>query len=203
MIAAVTVAVVVLAAAGVFAWLKFGRQSSSDTRLGAVSGTVNGHSTAASVSTSPTPSSSVPSVTPTPTSPAGTLVPVGPGVASDAHTAAVDTFVTEYFSAINNHNYDQYLSLLSPANRRTVTLQTFNSGFSSTTDSQEMIISIAPYGSGVTGVTMSFVSHQQPSQSATNSSCTEWRITLFLKRSGGRYYIGPAPAGYQAQFSAC
>ncbi len=200
----VTVAVVVVAAAGVFAWLKFGKHSSTGNQPGAASTrTVTGRPGTTPASISPTPSASVPSVTPTQTSPVSTLVPLGPGVASDAKTAAVDAFVTKYFAAINHHDYYQYLSLLSPANRQNETMQKFDSGFSSTTDSQEMITSIVNYGSGVTGAALSFVSHQLPSQSATNSSCTEWDITLFLKRSGGRYYIGPSQPGYQAQYSAC
>src|SRR5262249_15292104 len=105
-IAVVTVAIVVVAAAGGFAWLKFGRQSGSSARLGAESGvSAQGQSASPSASASPTPTpASIPSVTPTPTSSASTLVPVGPGVSSDAQTNAVDAFVTEYFSAINNHN---------------------------------------------------------------------------------------------------
>jgi hypothetical protein len=198
----VAAAVVVLAAAGIFAWLKFGRPSTTGPRLGAVSGATGKGSATPPASPAATPSST-PSVTPTQTSPASTLVPIGAGIANDARTAAVDAFATEYFMAINDHNYYQYLSLLSPANRQNVTQQTFDSGFSSTTDSQEMITAIVDEGSGVTGVTMSFVSHQHPSQSATHTSCTAWTITLFLERSGGRYYIGPALPGYQAQFSAC
>jgi hypothetical protein len=45
--------------------------------------------------------------------------------------------------------------------------------------------------SGVTGVTMTFISHQLPSRSATDSSCTDWRITLFLQQQRGQYFISP------------
>jgi hypothetical protein len=91
-----------------------------------------------------------------------------------------------------------------PANRQYWTLQKFESGYSSTTDSQEMLVSITDYGSGVTGATLSFISYQSPSQSATNSSCTDWQsITLFLERPDGRYLIGPALPGYHPQYSAC
>jgi hypothetical protein len=174
-------------------------------RLGAVSGvTTGGSSATGSTAPTPGPSSSVPSVTPTQSSPASTLVPVAPGVANDARTAAVDAFVTEYFTAINAHNYYRYLSLIRPADRHSWTLQEFENGYSSTTDSQEMLVSITDYGSGVTGATLSFISHQLPSQSATNSSCTDWQsVTLFLNQSGGRYFIGTQLPGYQPQYSAC
>jgi hypothetical protein len=198
----VMAAVIVLAGAGVFAWLKFGRPATTVGRLGAVSGATVSRSATPTIS--PTVTQSVPSVTPTQTSPGSTLVPVAPGVANNAQTAAVDAFVTEYFAAINAHNYRQYLSLISPANRQNWTVQTFDSGYGSTTDSQETLISITHYGSGVTGATLSFISHQLPSQSATGSSCTDWEsVTLFLRQSGGRYFIGTQLPGYHPQYSAC
>jgi hypothetical protein len=50
---------------------------------------------------------------------------------------------------------------------------------------------------------VTFTSHQQAADSPTNSTCTDWTISLYLSRSGGKYVLQTPPAGYQPSFRSC
>jgi hypothetical protein len=109
-------------------------------------------------------------------------------------------FLQTYFTAINNHDYGRYAPLVMSAQRPTPAQ--FQNGFSTTTDSAATLTALAPTPTGV-AATLSFTSHQSPSQSPTSTNCNRWRITLFLQPHGGGYRIGPAETGYHAHYRAC
>jgi len=99
-----------------------------------------------------------------------------------------------------DHDYRQYAPLVTSSQRPTP--QEFQNGFGSSTDSHARLTRLVPTATGV-AATVKFTSHQSPSASPTGTSCTSWRITLFLQPHGGGYRIGPAAPGYHAHFRAC
>ena len=50
---------------------------------------------------------------------------------------------------------------------------------------------------------MTFTSRQSPAASPNHATCTNWRIVLYLRRTGGVYLIGPPPPGYHATYHGC
>jgi hypothetical protein len=155
----------------------------------------------ATATSSPTTSSS-PTASPT-VSPTPSGVAVGQGVAGNAAEPGVVAFLNSYFKAINAHDYAAYNALLEPQLQQNDTQSSFDNGYGTTHDSAETLTSIAGTGGGGEAATVSFTSHQSAADSATNSTCTSWIITLYLEPNGQGYLDGPAPSGYHASFQAC
>ncbi len=216
----VTVVVVLALGAGVATWLLVNRPSSSGAPAAQADGS-RSHSSrslttplaTSSSTTAPqtqysqppatSPPSSVPTSSPPTTGGSGAgLVTVGAGAAGDPRVAGVRSFLTAYFTAINEHSYQQYRQILSPSAAQDVTQELFNKGFGSTHDSGATIRSIWTVSSGVTGVDVSFTSHQRVSQSANGATCTYWSsVTLYLDDYSGQYMLGPSPN--DAQYGSC
>lgn len=113
-------------------------------------------------------------------------------------------FLGQYFAAINSHDYQSYISLLSPQAQQGFTAEQFDNGFQSTVDSNETLVSIstATNGSYISAVT--FTSHQNPADSVNHAeACTDWSISLFLEQDGAVYLIDQPPASYHASHTAC
>jgi hypothetical protein len=130
-------------------------------------------------------------------------VAVAPAAAGAPHQAAVLSFLNSYITAINTHDYAAYEQLFSPVVRDGQSAATFLAGYGTTTDSGVTLQSIGTVGAGELVAQVSFTSHQQPSGSATNSSCTAWTVSLYLLPQGGQYQLVPPPPGYQPSDSAC
>ena len=128
---------------------------------------------------------------------------VAAAAASDPAEPAVVTFLDTYFMAINQHNYDEYVSLLDQQLQQGVSLSSFQSGFGTTTDSAETLTGISEMAAGEVAASVTFVSHQDAADSQTDSSCTDWGITLYLVPSGNGYVESSAPSGYNASYQAC
>ncbi|HLJ99572.1 MAG TPA: hypothetical protein VKU39_06650, partial [Streptosporangiaceae bacterium] len=107
-----------------------------------------------------------------------------------------------YFTAINEHDYSAYVSLLIPSIAHNESASAFSAGYSSTTDSAASLTAISTTESGV-AATVTFTSNQQPSQSPDNSACDNWTITLYLAQAGSGYLIGTPPTSYSATHSPC
>jgi hypothetical protein len=132
------------------------------------------------------------------------LVQVSPAAAASPVAGPVENLVTSYFTAINQHDYQQYASLLAPAEQPGTTPASFASGFGSTTDSDVSLTSIATADDGsAVAASVTFTSQQAPSSSPDDSPCDTWQITLYLQPDGPGYLIGPAPGGYAAAHSPC
>lgn len=131
------------------------------------------------------------------------MVSVSPDVAQDPDAPLVAAFLNGYFAAINAHNYKEYLALLSEPLQEAETARNFYAGYSSTTDSDAILSSISDTGPGSIGATVSFTSHQLPADSASDSACTAWNITLYLTQQSGRYLLGTPPSGYHAVYKPC
>ncbi|HEY2508558.1 MAG TPA: hypothetical protein VGI58_18720, partial [Streptosporangiaceae bacterium] len=65
------------------------------------------------------------------------------------------------------------------------------------------LTSAAPASAGGLAIGLSFISHQAAGQSKTGTTCTTWRITLYLVPDGGSYLIGSPPPGYHSSYRAC
>ena len=150
-------------------------------------------SPAASASQSPSP-------TPSPTL---SLVSIAPGVAASAAEPQVETLLSHYFHGINAHSYAEYASTLTPENQAKQPQSEFESGYSSTTDSGMTLTSLSGDSSSGLTATVTFTSRQSAAQSVDNSACNAWTLNLYLVPQGSGYLIGPAPSGYQPNYSDC
>jgi hypothetical protein len=111
-------------------------------------------------------------------------------------------WVERYFTAINSHDYQAYVGLLDAQMAARESPSEFRAGFGSTTDSAATLTSISDLGGGE-AASVSFTSHQAPSQSIDGSSCDLWSITLYLSPSGSSYVENPPPSGYHSSHQAC
>jgi hypothetical protein len=136
-------------------------------------------------------------------SPALSLVTIGPGVTSSAAEPQVETLLSHYFHGINTRDYAEYASTLNPAQQAKQSQSTFESGYSTTSDSGMTLTSLASDGSAGLVATVTFTSHQSPAQSVDHSACNAWTLNFYLVPRGTGYLIGPAPSGYQPTHSDC
>ena len=131
------------------------------------------------------------------------LISVAGSAASSPHEAAVMTFLTSYFTAINDHDFTAYQQLFSAPLRADLSAPSFSAGYETTTDSAITLGGIEVIGSGELVAQVTFVSHQQAAASPTNSACTAWSVSLYLLQQGDSYLLQQPPTGYQASYSAC
>jgi hypothetical protein len=200
----ITVAVIAVLAAGGGAYAlttTLGKHSSSQSPT---QPTVAASTPAAGGSTPAAPASSAAQSSGSPTpSPSLSLVAISPGVAANTAEPQVETLLSHYFHGINTHSYAEYASTLNAAQLAKQSQSQFQSGYSSTTDSGMTLTGLTAGGSGDLTATVTFTSHQSPSQSVDNSACNAWTLNLYLVPQGTGYLIGPAPAGYQPTHSDC
>ena len=123
-----------------------------------------------------------------------------PSLAGRADARRVSGLLVRYFAAVNHRRYQAYASLF--AQRRQLTPRGFAWGYQTSHDSNAVLVAIAALKGGLK-VTVTFTSQQDPAQSPDHSSCIDWRITLFLQRTGTTYLIGMPPQGYRAGLQAC
>jgi hypothetical protein len=191
---AVVVVVMLAVGGGVFAlvWSLTGRPSAA----GAPGQATSPASPAATTSTAP--------AAPAPAGSAATsAVALSPAVAGNPAAARVQALLDRYFAAINAHDYNAYSSLLDARMRQQDPESTFSSGYATTRDSVEELTAISAAGAGELAATVTFTSHQSPADSPDESSCTVWRITLYLLPRGDSYLITTAPPGYRASYQSC
>jgi hypothetical protein len=129
-------------------------------------------------------------------------VALGAGAKRQPGAHHVAAFLGTYFAAVNNHDFQAYIRLFDPQARPIQNRQQFLAAFRSTKDSGLRLVGISPTGTGP-AAEITFDSHQRPADSATQTACTSWRITLFLEAHGRSYLIGGPPAGYHAQATPC
>lgn len=198
-------AVLVLAGGGFAAWKFLGHSNNNHP---AAAGSSTGAANQTGSGSSGSPAANSPS--PLPTSPSTAPATTGPGggfpVTATAAAAGqpgeqqVVSFLQSYFTAINNHDYGQYTSLVTPSQRPTPA--EFENGYGTTTDSKATLTGLVPYGTGVAAA-VKFTSNQSASASPDGASCDVWHITLFLQPHGSGYRIGQAAPDYHAQYRPC
>jgi hypothetical protein len=123
--------------------------------------------------------------------------------AQNPDASSVVAFLGQYFSAIDAHQYQAYLALLSPQLQQQFTQASFDQGYQGTADSAEQLTGISAAADGDTAAAVQFVSHQDPTAANNEESCTDWDITLFLAHNGNGYLIDTAPPGYHAASAPC
>jgi hypothetical protein len=167
----------------------------------------------------PAPATAAPATAaPTPSASGSVTVVIAAAAAQQANAPQVAAFLAGYFEAINDRDYQAYLAAFDDQARPDFTMQQFLANYGTTTDSDATLVDLSPAstdtGSTNTGstntastgawaATVTFVSHQSPALSTTNSSCTDWDLTLLLETSGNSYVIGRAPASYPQTSQAC
>ncbi len=149
------------------------------------------------------PSSAPPSVIPAAALAGGNRVAVAASAAHAPDARAVVSFLNRYFAAIDSRDYQAYRRMFSPAVRSALSRAAFTAGYGSTKDSLATLRSIGVVGPGQLNAVVTFTSHQQPGESPSQSSCTRWRVSLYLVRNGYGYLLQTPPAGYAASFRAC
>jgi hypothetical protein len=130
-------------------------------------------------------------------------VPASQSAAQQASAGQVAAFLGTYFAAINHRDYQAYISLFDDPARPFRNEQQFLSGFRTTTDSDPTLVALTPTSTDEWAATVTFISHQNPADSAIHSLCTSWDITLYLEPRGNSYLIELPPAGYQPSRVAC
>jgi hypothetical protein len=155
----------------------------------------------------PASASAPPSTAPPPSAtatPAQTgTVQVAAGVAGNPAAPQVEAFLNRYFSSINTRNYGEYNSLLDAQKQQGDSQSTFDSGYATTKDTNEVLTGITDTGGGSLTANVSFTSHQSPADSPDQSACDDWKISLYLVPEGGSYVMTAVPAGYTASDTAC
>ena len=151
-------------------------------------------------SLSPTASPSA-SATPSPTRTGA--VQVVPSVDGNPAAPQVAAYLNRYFNAINTRNYSEYNSLLDAQEQQSSSKSSFDSGYATTTDSDETLTGITDTGGGNVTADVTFTSRQNAADSVDQSACTSWTISLYLVPQGSGYVMTAAPAGYHAAYAAC
>lgn len=128
---------------------------------------------------------------------------VASGVASNPAAPQVDAFLNRYFNSINTRNYGEYNSLLDAQKQQSDSRSSFDSGFATTKDSNEVLTSIENTGGGTLTANVTFTSRQSPSDSIDQSACNNWQLSVFLVSQGSGYVMTAAPAGYHASYTDC
>ncbi|HZC61928.1 MAG TPA: hypothetical protein VE464_09835, partial [Streptosporangiaceae bacterium] len=112
------------------------------------------------------------------------LVSITPGLAGRPDARRVGALLVRYFAAVNHRQYQAYASLFAQQHR--LTPRHFAWGYQTSHDSNAVLVGIAALKGGLKA-TVTFTSYQDPAQSPDHSSCIDWRITLFLHRTGATY----------------
>jgi hypothetical protein len=202
----VAVVVVVAAGGGAYAFARSQRHTPPAQPTATGQASTGGPTAAASTSppatTSPSPTAS-PSASPTPSPTHTGTVQVAAGVARDPAEPQVEAYLNRYFSAINAHNYSAYNSLLDAQEQQGDSRATFDSGYATTKDSNEVLTGIDDTGGGNVTAHVSFTSRQSPANSVDGSACNSWQISLYLVPQGSSYVMTAAPAGYHAAYADC
>jgi hypothetical protein len=163
---------------------------------------------AVQASASPTASASaLPSTSPSasapPSLPQTGTVQVAASVASNPAEPQVAAYLNRYFNAINTRNYSEYNSLLDPQEQQSDSKSSFDSGYATTKDSDEVLTGITDTGGGSLTANVAFTSHQSPSDSVDQSACNNWQLSFYLVPQGNGYVMKTTPADYKAAYTDC
>ena len=115
----------------------------------------------------------------------------------------VEAYLNRYFNAINTRNYSEYNSLLDAEKQQSDSESSFDSGFATTKDTDEVLTGITDTDGGSVTANVSFTSHQSSSDSVNQNACTNWHVSLYLVPQGNGYVMTTAPADYKAAYTDC
>jgi hypothetical protein len=129
-------------------------------------------------------------------------VTISPATTGNAMAPKIAAFLDDYFDAINTHDFEAYVALRSPQ-AQDITQAQFDAGYGSTTDTGETLRGISSAANGNLVADVTFISHQSAAESASDSACTAWIVSLYLVPNGDGYLIGNPPSSYHAGYTAC
>lgn len=196
----VIVAIVVgllLLGGGTTAWV-IAHTDSATTQAGPTASPTTTASRPPSRSQAPTQSTppTVPSSTTPPTPVRPEAVQLTEGAAS-AQAPAVLNLLQRYFDATNTHNYQSWLTTVTPGRASAQTQTTWEQGYSSTHDSSIVITAITPTGPDGAVAAVSFTSTQSPTDAppdlAVGRICWQMQLPITNLSSGGQ--VGSPPPG--------
>jgi hypothetical protein len=124
-------------------------------------------------------------------------------VASNPAEPQVAAYLNRYFNAVNTRNYNEYNSLLDAEKQQSDSEASFDSGYATTKDSDEVLTGITDTGGGSLTANVSFTSHQSPSDSVDQSACNNWQLSFYLVPQGNGYVMTITPADYRAAYTDC
>jgi hypothetical protein len=131
------------------------------------------------------------------------IVTISNAAAASPKALDVLGLLSKYFDAINTKNYAEFSSTQNQAGIADQPKASFDLGYSTTTDSHEVITTITATGASTLTATVLFTSHQSPSDSIDSSSCNDWTLNLYIAEHGSRYLITPAPPSYEPTYTDC
>jgi hypothetical protein len=200
-LASVAVVVVLAAGAGAFALVSSLHHGTSTTPPS--SPAALGTTTAPVTTPSPTPDqATAPASTASSSSGPPSTVALSQTAATSPAAKPVQSLFNRYFNSINTRNYTEYSGTLDSTMQANNSQSHFDSGYATTTDSNEQVNSIAANADGSLTVNVSFTSTQDPSDSVDNNSCNKWTLNLPLVPQGSGYVISTPPSGY-ATYTDC
>lgn len=142
--------------------------------------------------------------TPAPTSSGpAPLVRLGPGVSDTPVASEVSALLEQYFTAINDGGYEQWLATLTER-RQVTTRDTFHRNYATTVDDDVVLKAVTVRADGTVVATATFRSRQDPANAPANLrvGCLRWTITYPLVREGGKLKI-PALDPSNSSYVAC
>lgn len=117
---------------------------------------------------------------------------------------AVRSSLDEYFSAVNNRDWQLAWSHLAPAEQQAVSQAQLAEGASTTSDSDVVIDGVSPLSSSTILVTVRFRSTQAPAQSPDGSSCDTWHLAYTMVNAGSGWLIAKVhPAESGSGYESC
>jgi hypothetical protein len=128
-------------------------------------------------------------------------VAIAPTAAGQPHVQQVAALLKTYFGSINSRDYVGYSRLFIPQMRESV--QNFNAGYRSTTDSGATLAGLSATGADGLAATVTFTSHQLPADSPDHAACDKWDVVLSLTPTEAGYLIKHSPAGYHPSVHSC
>jgi hypothetical protein len=129
-------------------------------------------------------------------------VAIAPATTGNPMAPKIAAFLDEYFDAINTHDYQAYVALRSPQ-AQGISQAQFNAGYGSTADTGETLHGISSSANGDLVAEVTFISRQSAAESASDSACTAWNISIYLVPNGDGYLIDDPPSSYHAGYTAC
>lgn len=138
----------------------------------------------------------------TPTDPNG-VVTLSDSAALDPAAPEVLALLSQYFQAVNTHDYQLYQDIHAADAQASLDPDSFRLGFESTEDSDAVVTVIGVQPDGQPTAEVTFTSTQNSVDGPNGDTCDRWDITLFLEPDGDGYLITTPPSTYHASHQPC
>jgi uncharacterized RDD family membrane protein YckC len=129
------------------------------------------------------------SSTPAPESPEAysDVLTIGTKAQSDPDSEEVAEMLDQYFTAINERDYDSYRDTQAADVRADLSESQFEKGYASTTDGHAVLVDIVDTPGGGKGVKLTFTSKQDAADGPDGQTCTKWKLTNALSQEDGSW----------------